>query len=281
LPAIAPDSKALPFGDHEDLPDDEAQALRQTARDAIRSELGVAYVDELADLIHRRAMLILSWKEALDKQGLALDIPITMALAWDPTEQLGAAISEQELGQLIEIQEGLAVKAMPMALADLQELMIGSVEQHELQHRIDFAKKDQLPFPAALESYVGPLTTAKGEERPLAFHARAELSAYLAEIGRGPTPKIVLTQLVNFLLDQSHWGSAETYASLVALEYLAGALDIPLEAPLIQGRSIKGTVASALYRSIAAASSARLRAAATDSWSRLFKGDLASPRLAD
>ncbi len=224
-------------------------------------------------------MLVASWKEALDARGLALEIPITLSLQWEPSKQLGSVISETQIAELVEIQKKLAVKGMQMAFADLSELLVASVEQHELQHRIDFATENQMVFPSALESYVGPLRSTNGEQRPLAFHSRAELSAYLAEIGRGPTPKIVLTQLANFLLDKSHWGSAESYAAVVAFEFLAGALDIPIPAPLIHKRSIQGKVVATLYRSIASASSARLRAAAADSWSRLFKGELASPRL--
>lgn len=107
--------------------------------------------------------------------------------------------------------------------AGLVELLASNVEAHEVQHVLD----------------AGRLTTPRSLLRSMTYHsdgavdaASAELSAFLAELGRGRAPRIALTDIAAFA--SRHPSSAEGYAGRAVISVLTRegeTLDTLLELP--------------------------------------------------
>ncbi len=161
----------------------------------------------------------------------------------------------------------------------LRDALASSVERHEVQHRLDALASGPPPMPRELEALVGPLEDA-GKEVPLAAAARAELSAYLAELARDPrTPRVGLTLIARFLFDRSMHGAAECYAALVIVQGLAARLGVPGGDALLTGRTVDRRAVATVWLALAALPPERLRAAARAQWEALFGAPLPELRL--
>jgi hypothetical protein len=138
-------------------------------------------------------------------------------------------------------------------------------------------------MPPRLEALVGPIEDA-GEARSGAVAARAELSAYLAELARDPlTPRVGLTLIARFLFDRRMAGTPECYAALVIVEGLADELGVHAGhdggPPLLADGAIDRHVAAQAFLALAALPPERLRAAARELWETLFAAPLPDLRL--
>jgi hypothetical protein len=187
---------------------------------------------------------------------------------------VGRIVPRDELREMMEIDAALDDRTRIDAFAALRSALAASVERHEVQHRLDALGPQPPPMPAPLEARVGPLATG-GKERRLAATARAELSAYLAELARdAQTPRVGLTLIARFLFDQRLQGSPECYAALTILEGLAEGLGTPARAPLVHAGAVDRRAAADLYLALTALPPARLNAAARTLWERLFAAPL-------
>jgi hypothetical protein len=129
-------------------------------------------------------------------------------------------------------------------------------------------------MPKSLEARVGPLADG-GKERRAAATARAELSAYLAELARdAQSPRVGLTLVARFLFDRRMHGAPESYAALSILEGLADALGVRPAAPLLAGGSIDRRAVSGVWTALVALPPDRLRDAAKKLWESLFSAPL-------
>jgi hypothetical protein len=270
LPAIDPTSPTyFATTEAEDFVLDWHVDFRKGAAEILRSYLGqfgdkaVAYATNLALLTTARDKIV---TKAYDTNT---DIPALTRFDSKTLDALATLITKEEEGELASIQ------AEQDNLHEIASTIIAdgvhTIAIHELQHRIDMLA-GSLPLPAALEKYTGALHNADGEERGVASHAAAELSAYLADIARSPYPVWRLFQIARFVLDTNSWATPECYAGLVIIEELAARSNIPIGIPLIQAGSIQRKRIVAIL--LALAKDENLADSAERAWAELFSRPL-------
>jgi hypothetical protein len=240
--------------------------------------IDAAAAGKLGELLGRRRTLFQGWEKRATERGLTLVIPGTLRLADAFLKSLSGFASKGELAELRAIDEALGGAAEGKAFLALGDALAASVERHEVQHRLDVARRSPV-MPQALADKVGPLRL-DGRESPRAAAARAELSAYLAELARDArTGRFGLAMVARFLFDRRLHGSSECYAALVILEGLAAELGVPAAAPLVADHTIDRRGAGRLYLELVKQPPERLRAAAKKLWERLFEAPLPELRL--
>jgi hypothetical protein len=172
------------------------------------------------------------------------------------------------------IEASLHEAPVEAAFDSARERIVRSIERHEVQHRLDYMRSEPLPMPPALERWTGP-AEVDGREHRSAARARAEMSAYLAQLARDvSTTKADTTLALRFLLDQKMQGMAESYAALAMIEGLADELAIPIDAPLVEHASIVRERAAKLYLAILDKPPEAIRAAAKRVWEKSFRCEL-------
>ena len=173
-----------------------------------------------------------------------------------------------ELSTLAALEAGLDAPEVQRAFDAVRARVVASITRHEVQHRLDFMR-GEIAMPPALEELVGP-AQKDGVERKSAGRARAEMSAYLAELARDElTPGVGLTGIFRFLFDTSLQGSAECHAAVAIAEGLAAELGVAAK-PLVVEGGIARDHAADLYIALATKPSTELRGAARRLWQKSF-----------
>ncbi len=254
----------------------ERAAVEARAGELVRAEYGAAPgLDEdaarrLGKLLGRRRALFAGWEKLAAARGMALVAPPTLRLPEGFAGSLSDLVPREDLLDLMEIDTALDDRTREDAFATLVGALAASVERHEVQHRLDALGPNPPPMPAALEALVGPLEVGGRERRPAAT-ARAELSAYLAELARDPlAPRVGLTQIARFLFDRRLHGSPECYAALVILEGLSEGLGGGTPPPILHDRKVDRRAAADVYLALTALPPERLREGARALWEKLF-----------
>lgn len=278
LPALA-ESGGVQLADEETsrLAPAWLTSIEQRAGEAVRAEYGPKLIKEATDLgraLARRRALFRQWQDKLSSRGLVLSTPERLEVDASFYIELAGAVPEAELDELRGIQTALTSPAAAGALEQARRLLASSVERHEVQHRLDFSRAEPLPMPTLLEYYVGPLLAGDGSTRPVAQHARDELSAYLGELARDPdTVKVNLALVGRFLLDRGLWGTVECNAALVILREISSALSLPALDPLKAGQIEREQVTARLLELLARDPN-ELRAAAARAYETIFQTSL-------
>lgn len=149
--------------------------------------------------------------------------------------------------------------------ARVTRIVAASVRRHEARHGIDYDRETPLRYPAALAAYV------PDDGSQLAQRSRAELAAYLSQIGNEPvTPQLALWNLASLAFNSARWRSAEAFAGVVVIEGLARELGIAPSGPLVVTGRLDRQRLAALAQPLAAQSSEKLRAAARKLWIDLY-----------
>lgn len=274
LPALSAAPPAPPPTGDDGTPLEPAATgeLRALGRALIREELlpelearvgkdGVAALAHLGDLVRARADLVAAWQRAAP-EGITIEQPERLSEG-DAYESIATRYGKD--GDLAELQRieraidaaGSTGKAAWDALAALER---ASVERHELQHQWD-RDHDELPMPDPLAAIAGPGARV----------AKAELSAYLAEIAEGEGgPRSRLALLIDLVIDPDH-ASPHKNAAIVTLEELAG---VGPEAGLLEGGAVAPERFLAILRTIAARPRETVQADARALYQRLFKRPL-------
>ncbi len=278
LPALSKEIRMDPF--HLSVKDSETawfNPLRRLATEIIREELGGAGDEDLqrlGDLLARRVEIYQEWNELLEARRMSIDPPSQLKIEWKYRREMEGLVTHKAMDELDEIQNALAKPAIRLAYQNVHDHFAQSVERHEAQHRLDYAKLYTLPMPDALAEYVGDLPDGLAGQGTLAASALAEMSAYLSELARDPlTPKLNLTLLVRYLLDKGAWGMGESYAALVIVEGLADELGIEHEDFVIR-RSINRDTIAEVYKQLCEVESDRFQDAAILLWARSFETEL-------
>jgi hypothetical protein len=282
LPGLGPDASVELFDDDDAAMPPGAAAVRARAGELVRTEYAAAPgLDRAAAArlglgLARRRALFDGWQARVRARGITVQEPTTLKIGLDYGKALRGLVPDAELDELTAIDAELGDAHLTEVYAQLREVLVRSVERHEVQHRVDFARDDPGFMPKALARYVGP-AERNGEERRHAALARDELSAYLGELARDEqTPRVNLSMLSRFLFKRRMWGTPECYAALVILEGLAAELTIPIAngAGLLQGGQIDRDALATAYLAITAREGSELRAAARRLWEKLFEGEL-------
>ena len=281
-PAMAPGAPVPLFEPDASAPDRAAVEAR--AGELVRAEYGALpgldldAATRLGKLLGKRRALFASWEPRLSARGLAVAAPVTLRLPRGLRASLEGLVPGDDLFELMRIDAALDDQTRADAFVALRDALAASVERHEVQHRLD-ALGPPPPLPKALEALVGPLEDA-GRERRDAVAARAELSAYLAELARDArTPRVGLTLIARFLFDRRMHGAPECYAALVLLEGLADGLGVRVAHPLVAAGAIDRHAVAEVWGALVALPPERLRAAARTLWEALFAAPLPDLRL--
>jgi hypothetical protein len=274
LPALVADDAAVFDVDTASSAERWLRKLTASATAVIRADLPAAArqpLDELATQLARRAALFEQFNDRLAARGIALETPSMLVLPDGYRDELAGVVEAKQLDQLAAIERRLRGTAARAQLVAARGPVLRAVEIHELQHRLDIGAR--LPLPKEIEALAGPLRDHKGQERQAAVHARAELSAYLAELARSDVPRMALVQLVAFVADERSWGTAESLATLVILDELSSELQITGD-PFVVDRSIRRDRVADRFAALTARSPADISAAARRAWERLFRRKL-------
>lgn len=283
LPALDEETIMDPFRlSTKDSETEWFNPARRLATAIIREELGSAGGEELQTLgalLATRREIYARWDERLETRNASTPEPTSLDIKWKYAEQMEGLVTNAAIRELDGIQDKLRQKEMREAYYKVHDHFAQSVERHETQHRLDYAKIYKLPMPPALAEYVGDLPEGLAGQGTRASSALAEMSAYLSELARDPlTPKLNLTLLVRYLFDKGAWGMSESYAALVIVEALADELGIE-HGPFVAGRRIQRSTVAAVYTKMCEVEGDTFRAAAKSLWGKFFGTELPSLEL--
>ena len=263
----------------------ERDAVEIRAGELVRAEYGGApgldegRAERLGRLLTRRRELFESFEKRVSARGLTLRTPRLLRLDKDYDAALAGAVPQGELDELRRLDDEVGERGFLDTYARLRDVLVDSVERHEVQHRIDYGRRDPLPTPAPLLALVGP--AGEGESHRFAAQTRDELSAYLGELSRDErTTKVNLTMISRFLFKKQMQGMAESYSAVVIFEGLAGELGIANGVGLVTRGNIQRSQAAEIYLALTALPPEALRAAAGRLWAKLFEGPLPELRPA-
>jgi hypothetical protein len=231
----------------------------------------------LGTLLLRRRNLVRKWQGLLTGMGLQLNVPRRLFPDVDYAKELWLKIPRDDLADWREIQDELRER-LP-AFEALREGFVQSVEQHEVQHSLDFAR-GSLEVPDFL-CQMTACDDRRASGATFAGRARDEASAYLAEIARTPgSARAELVVLSAFVLDQEQLNQSAAYGYAVTSVYvaIARALGIDVEAVLGRGTIRRERVAK-LALLVWSKSDAELRAAARRAYLAEFKYELPEVKL--
>jgi hypothetical protein len=235
--------------------------------------LDAGRAERLGGLLTRRRELFEGFEKRVSARGLTLRTPDKLRLDKDYDAALAGAVPQSDLDELRALDDEVGEKPFLDTYARLRDVLVDSVERHEAQHRLDYARLDPLPMPRPLEALVG--AAGEGEQHRFASQTRAELSAYLGELSRDErTTKVNLTMISRFLFKKQMQGMAESYSAVVIFEGLAEELGLPRGAGLVTRGNILRERAAEIYLALTAQPPEALRAAAARLWTKLFEGPL-------
>ncbi len=283
LPAMAPDA-SVELVDADSHDDDVRWQTRVSARagEVIRDDYAAAggfdhdATIRIGRLLAGRRDLFDRWQRTLERRGFGLRPPRTLRLDRfdDLRVSLRGTVPDDELDELDRIEHELVGDDIDRVFGLARNVIIASVERHEVQHRIDAALPAARRVPGELSALTGPRLDRRGKQRKLVALSRDELSAYLSELARDEaTPRVNLTLIARFLFDRERWGTAECYAAVVIFEGLARELGIDT-GPLVDRGAIDRPAVARIYLAATDRPVPELRAAARRLWERLFDARL-------
>lgn len=228
LPSIVENEPAFVY--------DEATRLRGDPQvSAFESRLGAALrqrfharglspdAQRLGQLLAQRRNLIAKWRRTIT--GFSITPPERLLPERDLGSRLEAFISRTEAAAWARLCDELVEPQFVAAFERERNAWANAVLRHELQHLID--QLDGLagiPVVLARRLRVDPGT----EPEPFSLFgaARAELSAYLAEVADGPEPRLSLVQLTAAVLDRSLHGTPHHFAVATLFDGLMKSLGV-------------------------------------------------------
>lgn len=272
MPVLA-EGAAYPLSDREWSLTETGKELAAKVGDVVRREYKAALgadakaVDEIAKLLTKRNDIVDEWRDHLLRKRIHFVRTETLFLPPNLLEQLEDVTPNYQRNRVREIEERLAAIEAPRIHARLHDLVAATVRRHEAQHGVDYDRDTELRYPAALQDFLGAPHDGDGNPVRIVRSARAELSAYLAQVANDPvTPQATLWGLAGHVFYRDRFGTGEYYAGIVVLEGLARHLGAE---PEPSRRVTREQLAKAALV-IAAAPADKLRAAAKALWTELY-----------
>jgi hypothetical protein len=275
LPVLA-DKALYPLADHEWMLWDQNKATATAIGDAVRKDyvaalgLDAAKTQKLAALIVKRNDIIDEWRDKLGRKDIYFMTTDELFVPTKLLDSLYDVVSHSQVDKVRSIDAQLAELEAPRIHARLHDLVAATVRRHEAQHGVDYDRDTELRYPQALQDQLGSPHDGDGDERPLVRSARAELSAYLAQVINDPvTPHASLWHLATMVFNKNSWGTGEYYAGVVVLEGLARHLGADTTTPRYK-KGFDRDRMSAFAKLIASQPADKLRDAAKALWNDLY-----------
>ncbi len=279
LPAIPPGEPAELFDENTRLAHpDLVRSIEARAGDVIRRHYASMPAALRADakrvgaLLAKRRKLVEKWQVTLRGQGLELRVPDRLFPRAKYSKDLDLRIPRDQLREWDEVHETLRQPATLHTFERLRDRYAASVERHEVQHRIDYAR-GLVPVPPLLVSMLGVNNPLDAKPGSLPARSRDELSAYLAELaGKQDSPLLALVLLSRFVLDRDLSAGPYFYAALAVFEGLGQELGVDVKA--IRGPGFDRQRFAKLLFAVVHFSPAKLHDAARRCWQAQFDGKL-------
>jgi hypothetical protein len=177
----------------------------------------------LGQLLAGRRNLIAKWRRTIT--GFPIRPPERYLPERNLGEQLEPLISRTDARSWNEIEDALSDPAMIAAFEEQRAEWTQVVKRHELQHLIDQTELlVGIPVGLARRLRVDPAT--EPEPYSLFGAARAELSAYLAEVAYGPYPRLSLVGLSAAVFDRGLSQTPHHFAALTIFDGLIRSLGL-------------------------------------------------------
>lgn len=240
------------------------QNLQLAAGAAIRVEIDTGkdpVVTDVGRLLAKRRRLLRSWKRDMSALGHLLYLPERLVPEADYEKDLAGRMGRGELADWTDLHDDLLDAKHLAAFERIRDAHAGSVERHEVQHRIDF-RRDLRTMPPSVKLLLAVRDELALAPTSLPARVRDEHSAYLANVATSAYPHTDLVLLSRFVFDKANWGDVYCYTSLTVLTDLATHLDLALAQPLVEHRTIHRERASDLLQRILARPSDEIRDAA-------------------
>jgi hypothetical protein len=211
------------------LTPEEVLAFRSEAGRVVREAWDAGFpeapleVRELGRHFQRRAALLAEWQTSLAAKKIELDLPAQVPSRDAHRDDLERLLGAREVRRLAAIEADILEHAA--LYARMLELLAATVERHEVQHRLDYARGEVFPVPSVLSDLVGSKPGADGKPPRFLERVSLETSAYLAELARaGGLAHLELLLLARFLFEDAAVDTAEWYAAMAIVRGLADEL---------------------------------------------------------
>ena len=282
---------ALPEDELMDMVDVETEVeghawtkeLARAGADAVRKHYAAmpdehkVGVGRVGKLVARRRALVKSWRKTIGELGMLLKPPRRLVPEADYAEELSLKVPRAQLYEWDDLHDELLSSDTFAAFRRLRDRYVTSVERHEVQHRLDYAR-GALPYPETLARLLptdSPLAIAPGTLRG---RSRAELSAFLVEIAESPdSPLLDLVLLARFAFDRGSLGGPYSYAAIAAMDGIAAELGIDFWS--IVGRRIRRENVAQAFREIVRRPPDAIRQAARKAYEKAFEQPIPSVTL--
>ncbi len=275
LPVLA-DKAPYPLADHEWMLWDQNKATATAIADAVRKEYALALgadaakTAKVANLIVQRNDIIDEWRDKLGRKDIYFMTTDELFVPTKLLDSLYDVVSHYQVDKVRGIDGKLAALEAPRIHTRLHDMVAATVRRHEAQHGVDYDRDTELRYPQVLQDMLGSPHDSDGDERPLVHSARAELSAYLAQVINDPvTPQASLWHLATMVFNKNSWGTGEFYAGVVVLEGLAKQLGADTSTPRYK-KGLDRERMSAFAKLLASQTDDKLREAAKALWTELY-----------
>lgn len=247
--------------------------FQRGAGDVVRRVYGTSQdpaVASLGKLLARRRALVRRWASQLVGLGLVFRVPQRLVPEADYSADLRVKIPRAELIEWDELHDTLLSRSNEAVFVKLRDRYAETVERHEVQHRLDYAR-GFTPVPAPLAEVLGLQNPLDAPEGGMAARSRDEMSAHLAELTRvTPDSALDILLLSRFLMDRTQWGTPYHVAALVIFTELANELGLNAGGPLVLRGRVRRERVATLTLEITSKPPNEVAAAAKKIWERLY-----------
>jgi len=272
-PALAPDH-AMPLHVGERMGAPWFLPMCAAAGLRVRQAFGDEMPDDgpglaaMGELLARRLALLERVDRELTTRGVSFHFD-GLDITDDQLDELEGYVGSATRRELAAIQEALTTDDQRARFTRVLARHARPVEQHEVQHRIDYAQGDRFHAPDALLALLGVAPGGELARHDDVVRSAHELSAYTTEIARDPRWAVInLTLLTEHLLDGS--GGAELHAAILVLDGLADELGLAAVPRLAASRPVDPATAAAIWLALVEVPGDNLARAAAALWTRWY-----------
>ncbi len=281
LPALGKDAsydlwrasaKRQPPADEEVM---EAKLGAQIRADFVAVGVGGGDADRLASVLSERDELFAELRSRAKAAGYRVALPSGYRFDMAPYRKLGESVGKRILRDLENLDDTLSSPEMARVYKTVRSSYVHSVEFHEIQHRLDYAREEVVP--AVLARHMGK----RREDGTLgAFDRRlvTEYSAYLAEVANSDVPFVSMAQPLSHAFNRRAGSRLYALAAIAVVESLCTAAGLE-HADLIGYGRIERDALAKTFIKVLDLSTPELRKAARVAWKDAFGAEFVRPSV--